>query len=50
MSQFELDQYDNDSQASHNYIPKTQIKDVLRGLNVRALFECLAAGRTVLRS
>jgi hypothetical protein len=36
MSQFELDGYDDDqSQASHNYIPKTQIKDVLRSLNVR---------------
>lgn len=35
MSQFELDGYDDDqSQTSHNYIPKTQIKDVLRSLNV----------------
>ena len=34
MSNFELESGDDQSQLSHNYIPKTQIKDVLRGLNV----------------
>ena len=34
MSQFELEEYGDESQTSQNYIPKTQIKDVLRSLNV----------------
>jgi hypothetical protein len=37
MSHYDLD--DDQSQTSHNYIPKTQIKDVIRSLNVSFLYD-----------